>query len=366
MSRIVTALTVLLAVAGAVQFVRRESALREQRNRGFPASPNEADGRPHALAVFAVGDSYLTFDSSEADSSLWLVRSNESLRSWIFPPPVRPLSFSRLIQWKAPGKIVWALPGRASADFLLEFAGDSGHRLAVLRVYCAEGGCRTTIQDRVLPAAKLVVNADGTAVILDDKNFVVFRSIADLMRDNGATVARLSPPQENELLAQSRDGTLLIADAQTWKGEWIEGNAHSRLTLNADDHGIAAGLAMADGVRLVEDVADGSRLWDCSDELFKGKAECTVYRAPQGFPRSGAVSMTDDECGIGMHRGDRIWLVRRNARTEELLDADGIAQCSGNAILLYRGRHLQYVRAVRQNVTSERRPLRLAVEPQTR
>jgi hypothetical protein len=359
MRRIVTTLILMLAVAVAVQVGRRENALREQRSHGFPASPNEGDGQADALTVLAVGDSYITFDSSGTASALWLVRSNESVRSWIFPPPVRPQRFTRLVEWNAPGKIVWSLAGRASADLLVEFAGDT-HRLAVLRANCAEGGCRTTTQERTLPAAKLAVNADGTAALLDEKNFIVFRSIADLMRDNGATVARLSAPRQNELLAQSSNGTLLIADARTWEGEWIRGNGHSRATLEAD-HGTAAGIAMAGaGVQIVEDVADGSRLWDCSAELFKGKTDCVVYRAPEGFPRSGAVSMTDDECGVGMQRGDRLWLVRRNARTEELLEADGIAQCTANMIVLYRGRHIRYLPAAHKIVTSERRTLQFS------
>src|SRR5690242_10403193 len=99
-TRVWLALLLVGAIAVIAFLVKRENAYRQQKSNGFgtPAGP---EGSLYSYAVFAVGDLFLAFDSTDAASALWIIRSDESLRSWLIPPPSRPLQFARLIQWQA-------------------------------------------------------------------------------------------------------------------------------------------------------------------------------------------------------------------------------------------------------------------------
>ncbi len=351
------ALALAIAIAGTAYVVHRERLVREQRNHGLRLSPNSDEGEPYSTSLFVVGDVFLSFESTPSASTLWLMRRRETIATWLLPAPVQPTDFLKLIQWRTRGRVIWHLTGRASADLLTEFDPESNHRLAIIRANCADGTCRTTTQERALPQARLVVAAEGHAVLLNDEHFVVYKSIADLMRDSGTKIPRLSHADSNELLAQSATATLLISKTPTISGEVIREKSHGRVEMPVD--GAAAGVAVSDGLQLVVDEAGRTRLWDCPASVFDENSECTVYTAPQDFPRAGPVSITDDECGVAMHRSDWIWLVRRNARTEELLQAAGIAQCGATEIMTYRARHIDYVVPKHQAVVSERHTLRL-------
>src|SRR5262249_16099063 len=104
-------LTVVLIAASVGYFVWYERALRQQRVHGFRSSGTPSDDRPYDHAVFAIGDVFLTFDSTANDSALWLVRPSGTLMSLLFPPSVRRLDYVRLIQWNSPGRIAWSLMG---------------------------------------------------------------------------------------------------------------------------------------------------------------------------------------------------------------------------------------------------------------
>src|SRR5689334_8622389 len=88
----------VVAVTG--YFVYRERALGEQRRHEFRTSPNRDDAGLYSHTVFAIGNLLLAFDSTKTESALWLVHSADTFRTWMFPPPVRPVELVRLIQWQ--------------------------------------------------------------------------------------------------------------------------------------------------------------------------------------------------------------------------------------------------------------------------
>jgi len=92
---------------------------------------------------------------------------------------------------------------------------------------------------------------------------------------------------------------------------------------------------------------------------LSGKAECTVYQAPPQLPRSVPVSMSDTECGIVISRGGWTWLVRRNAQTQDVFRAEGIAGCLNGEIVAYQKGHIFYLAPRREPLASLQQTVQL-------
>src|SRR4051794_21873736 len=100
----------------------RQQRLRSQRSNGFEASGNPGAAPLHSYAVFGVGDLFLTYDSTEINSALWVAYPTEGFLSLLWPEANRPLDFETLVSWNDPGRVVWSKAGRTSVDLLIEFA----------------------------------------------------------------------------------------------------------------------------------------------------------------------------------------------------------------------------------------------------
>src|SRR5438552_4020627 len=99
------------------------------RDPEFAASGNSSSDLSQSLKVLGVGNLFLTYDSTAKDSALWIVRPPEMFMS---------SQVTALVRWNGPGRIVWSLTGNTTADFLIEFAPETNHRIAILRAVCTE------------------------------------------------------------------------------------------------------------------------------------------------------------------------------------------------------------------------------------
>src|SRR5262249_2950522 len=154
-------------------FVVRIDHLARQHANGHAVSGNVVSGDLRAETVLSIGQLFLTYDSTQTDSVLWLARPADSLRTWLFPPAPRPFEFVSLIRWKEGGRVVWFNTDIAGADLLIELSSPASHRLTVVRVTCESGGCRTTSQDRGVPGPVSVsVSDDGSAVLINDSTIM--------------------------------------------------------------------------------------------------------------------------------------------------------------------------------------------------
>src|SRR5262249_671685 len=133
---------------------------------------------------------------------------------------------------------------------------------------------------------------------------------------------------------------------------------HTRIRLRLATPGTAVAAIINNNWRIVVDDPGKTRLWDCPPALLNGKAECTVYTAPGELPHAPA-SINDTECGIVVTRAHRTWLVRRNAGTQDIFDADGIAGCREGEILAYTRGHIAYLTPKREPVTRSRQTAQL-------
>lgn len=347
----------LLLVTVAVVFVvslgayirRQQSTIRQQRTEGFAISGNPATAPVFSQKVLAVGALFLTYDSSEKDSALWVVHPAAMFS---------PYSAESLVQWKDPGRVVWSRSGRDNADLLIEFAPQTNHRIAIIRVKCTEKSCRTTSQERGLPPdLALYVNDDDAVLLAGESSFTIYSSIADFINSKGDAIPRMSARTGDELAATSRDTTLILSNPRAWSGELVDGGSHTRVQLKSETGDTPSALAVSGGLQLVADGGGHTRLWDCPASVLKGSGVCSVYTAPAGFPLAGLTSLTDDECGIAIHRDGAVWVVRRNARTESIVAASGIARCNAGEIVVYRDRRIQFLIFTSQAVSAERRTM---------
>jgi hypothetical protein len=69
--------------------------------------------------------------------------------------------------------------------------------------------------------------------------------------------------------------------------------------------------------------------------------------------------MSDTECGIVISRGGWTWLVRRNAQTQDIFPAEGIAGCPNGEIVAYRRGHISYPAPKREPLTSKQQTSQL-------
>src|SRR3954465_10645927 len=88
---LVAAIATTIALIGYL--FAREHMLLYQRSNGYAASGNPAGAPLHSHVVFSVGNLFLTYDSTEINSPLWLVPPAETLRSWLWPEPNRKFQF---------------------------------------------------------------------------------------------------------------------------------------------------------------------------------------------------------------------------------------------------------------------------------
>jgi hypothetical protein len=109
---------------------------------------------------------------------------------------------------------------------------------------------------------------------------------------------------------------------------------------------------MSGGLQFVVEESGHTQLWDCPGSILDGQAECTTYLAPDGF--SNATSLEQTGCGIVVAGNAMLWLVRPNAGTEELLPASGIVRCTGDEIVSFLGRLIDYRMSKRKPVKSKK------------
>jgi hypothetical protein len=249
---------------------------------------------------------------------------------------------------------VWFNSGSSNADVLIDLATQAVHRLAIVRVTCSAAACGASARERgVVAGTTVAVGDDGTSLIVSDTSLAIYKSIADLMNgENEVTLDRLMTPEPGELIAPSRNVTLVLGNPKELSGEIIAGIIHEPVRLNMDSSGVAVAMTMNNNLRLVTDEPSVTRFWDCPVGVLDGRAECEVYNAPRELPRSRPVDMSDTDCGIVISRGGWTWLLRRNAKTQDVFRADGIAACRDGQIQAYRGRHIVNIDPKRDAVTN--------------
>jgi hypothetical protein len=347
----------------ASYLVIRERNLQKQHANGYRASGNAETASLYSDRVFALGDLFLTYDSTEQDSALWLVRPAETLRSWIWPGETPALEFKDLFRWDHPGRVVWSQTGNGTMDLLIELTPESNRQVSLVRVRCAAMSCGTTTQERGIPAGeKLVVGEDGSVLLIGNKNLDTYPFVVNLMGSTPSTTLRLTQAGPQEIAAVSREAALVISDPESFSGEVLQGPTHSRMTFTSDQLGVPVAMDMSGGLNILVD-GERAAFWDCPASILNTDTECTVYTAPAGFPRSVPASIHDTECGIVITRGDSTWLVRRNAGTEDLLNVTGIVRCDSGELLAYRGRHIAYETVRRQRVNRDQRMLKVRLRP---
>jgi hypothetical protein len=356
---------VLLAVAVlaclVIYGVFRMRATTRQHLNGHPASGHTSRDAIAAEMVLSVGDLFITYDSTAHDSAVWVTTPAETLRTLIFPPPEAPFALEPIVRWNDAGQVAWFNTGPSSADLLIELAPQTNHRLAIVRITCSSGTCNASARERGLIAGtKLWVADDGTALLLSNTSLTLYSSIKDLMGGNGeTTLPRLTNAAPDELGAPSREVTVLLTNPGALSGEMVEGKNHSRMRFKMDNSGPAVALTSNNNFRIVTDGSSDTRFWDCPSGLLSGKAECSVYQAPPQLPRSVPVSMSDTECGIVISRGGWTWLVRRNAQTQDVFRADGIAGCPNREIVAYQKGHISYLAPQREPLASLQQTVQL-------
>ncbi len=165
---------------------------------------------------------FLTFESTDHDSALWLAGS--------------PTRFaSSFVRWDETGRVAWTATRGTIVDFLIEFAPSGSHRVALVQVQCMERQCGARRQERGLPAnSTLTMGSDGSSVLLDDQAFVVYPTITDLIRDTGTRTLRFPAPSHNDLVSQSREATLVLTDPEQWTGELLQGQTDSHFHLKVE------------------------------------------------------------------------------------------------------------------------------------
>jgi hypothetical protein len=360
---------VLLAVLalGVLGWVR-EGSLSLQRGIGSRASGNADDTLLDSIAVFETEDFFLTYDSTELNSALWTARSDETFLSWLWPEDTPRQKFETLVKWNDPGRVVWSKPRKITVDLLIEFAPEANHRVALMRMTCSNKTCRSTAQERGIPqAARLSVGDDGSAILVDDKALVTYDSVADLMSGAERKTERRSPASSDELVASAREAALVI-NRESLSGEIVEERLHAGITFSFGKPVQPAAVSINNGVQFVVDDKDRTELWDCPWSALKEDSECVVYKSPAEFkvPTSFEVApmvIHDTECGLTISRSIWTWVVRRNARTEDVLVATGIVSCDIGALLTYIDRHIVDQSPKRQPVTSETRQLKVSLTP---
>ena len=325
-----------------------------QRLNGISASGNSAAVELRSETVLSVGDSYVTYDSTAHDSALWLAHPAETFRSWFLPPPVAPFRFEPLVRWNDSGRVVWSNTGAANADLLIELATQAIHRLAIVRVTCSAGTCGASARERGLIAGTtLWVGDDGTSLVLSDTSLTMYKSIAELMNGEGeVTLQRLTSPGQEELAAVSRNATVILSNPSELSGEIVEGQIHQRMRLTMDIPGTGVAMMMNNNFRILIDTSSGTHFWDCPSGVLTGSSQCEAYTAPPELSRARPVDMSDTDCGIVISRGGWTWLLRRNAKTEDVFQADGIAACREGQIQAYRGRQIVNIDPKRTPVTT--------------
>lgn len=349
-------LFLLLVVAVAVVLVfaiRRAGALQRQHANGIRVSENPSGTSPTSETVLSIGEMFVTYDSTANGSAVWLARPSGSIRSWLLPPAEEPFDFEALIRWNDAGRVVWSNSGAASADLLVELAPETNHRLVIVRITCERGQCNAEARERgLIGGTKISVADDGATLLVNDKTITRYGSMADLMNvTKEVTLPRLTTPQKNELVAPSLSASLILANPESLDGELIAGSEHSKVHMHVDSSGTAVAMNINSDLEMVLDDSSGTRFWDCPVSVFNSAAECTVYSAPAALPRAIPVSLSDTDCGIVISRAGVTWLLRRNAESQDVFPADGVASCPNGEIAAYQKGHISYVAPKRDPIT---------------
>jgi len=355
--------TVLIA-AIFIYAAYRSTALNHQHQNPLPASGLLAGTTPTSESVLRTADFFITYSSTATQSALWLGAPITTIRSLFLPPPTQPIRFESLAKYDDPGRVAWSNTGNANADLLLELAPKSNHRLAVLRVNCSTATCWVEARERgILSGLTVWIADDGTSILAADTSLSFYPTIRDLMNNaNESIVPRLTPRAPDELISPSRAATLILSDPEHLSGEKFEGPKHDRIHLDLGSPGTAVAVMMNNNVRMLVDDPTATKFWDCSEDLISnGTSHCTVYTAPPELPRERPVNMSDTECGIVVTRGNRTWLLRRVAKTQDVIEAEGIVDCRGTDITAYEKNQIRYVTPKRLPVQSEEKPATLTV-----
>src|SRR5215467_3135477 len=163
-------LLLVLVIPGLIGLaVLRSRSVRQQHLRGHATSGNSSGSAIQAETVLSVGNLYVTYNSTEHDSAVWIARPAETFLSWIIHRQELPFQFVPVVRWNDAGHVSWFNTGPASADLLINLAPQSNHRLAIVRISCSSGTCGASARERGLVAGtKLWVADDGTSLVLAD------------------------------------------------------------------------------------------------------------------------------------------------------------------------------------------------------
>jgi hypothetical protein len=319
----------------------------------------------------AAPNRYFSFDSSDKESSFWLVTGDTSEK----------LDFFELLNWNTSGITVHVdKDGAARQRWLLTLdqLDEATSPTAIDLVSECDGNrcsARSQHEKKLADGARLFVGESGSVAEVTRTDFRVFRSVDELFTagEKEPRVHGFNKGTDELMLAfDSSHGLIFVRNAgglynaAAFNSERVAWKALLMLPQTA---GTLESATMQDGHVLLtfsnaplEGLAS-LELWDCPAAPFFGredaKVNCDAYVAPQEIIAPAALTTRDfaslDDTAIEpdrlcsgdlvVHHRGWLWLVDRTKQRQDLLLADGLVSCDSakRMITTFRARRIDHL-----------------------
>jgi len=362
-----------------VEFDKFEAWLRTRQQTGYLASGSYGltDLYSHTVTSAGAPHSYLTFDSSGTDSTLWNVHAGTTV----------VLERDRIRDWSHTAKVFQVVPGPGGAVIAIRGGSrdDGKATCTALDVRCGESGSCTITSEtsRDIDARSFPLSGSDGSVLLNGPkdSFERYGSLGDFFAgrpSHKGSVRGFLPDAEKRVVATTRTRTLFVperelADLSTTSGfqslTVVDGRRRYERTLHQVSRAGYATLdsaALADG-RFLFTVTDRNpvrgpqlRLWDCPEGVLADSREmttssCTVYTPPPA-PAEHVATLTRDisaladrtietslpGCGTFsvIHNHGWLWLLDRTTGRQDMVAGDGVVECSDGIVTTFRARRV--------------------------
>lgn len=365
-----------LAEEGATSVKNLEEWLDNRQMRGQLSSPTYGKSAQSSgfTAPSGTENGYLTFDSSDVESSLWFVHSNQQSR----------LQYQLLEHWPAIGQVVSLDVGPDQRTMLIELS-PSGERDTYsgveVSIKCGVDSCFAQPKSIDLPAETHIVRSGEQVFLISPTAVARLETIDDLF--NGKSI----PWSQHKLgddafpvfgdpitgvFGKGKGGIYNLALSAGGRSKW------KVLFAVPNETGILESALVAKGRLLLVfydtplAATDTLSLWDCPTTPLTASSktievQCVAYSAPAAIATTLATATRDlaaiqdrkieldSRCGdiVVVHHLGWLWLLNRETNASDLLPADGLISCDlpAASATTFRARRIDEVRLEMKPVT---------------
>jgi hypothetical protein len=328
-----------------------ESWLNARQLSGQLASPTYGRAPQTSGFSVSVGDPnrYVTFDSTDQDSSLWFLDSDTDGR----------LRYHLLQQWGTTGRVIKCTSVVGGLKVFIELDSkeeNSSYAIAEATVKCDTGGCVAQLRSTNLPPQVRIKPGPGRLFLLLSLDSVLRINNEDDLFGSHAWHWSKHRLGENVLpvVGDSTVGIFTAAKGGLYNVAISEGESVRWRVLLTYPHetGTLESATMLGG-RLLLVFYDtplaghnSLSLWDCPGALLlmaepPSQATCSRFAAPVAIKTTLAVATRDlasiedrriepeSRCGgfVVVHHLGWLWLLHRENATADLLPGDGLIGC---------------------------------------